>query len=142
MARFSRLLAASLIMLAAAVALDGVPALAQAPSAAEIEAFQNLPPDAQKQILQQVTGKQAQGGSSGALAPAAPSLRPKAQAVGLGEDADAFKEPLRFRAGDSLILGVRLAARDGTRDGTRDGARDGVPTAATPSAMASWMAFR
>ena len=129
MARFSRLLAASLIMLAAAVALDGVPALAQAPSAAEIEAFQNLPPDAQKQILQQMTGKQGQGGSSGTLAPAAPSLRPKAQAIGLGEDADAFKEPLRFRAGDSLILGVRLAARDGTRDGTRDGARDGVATA-------------
>ena len=117
MARFSRLLAASLVMLATAVALVGIPAHAQAPTAAEIEAFQNLPPDAQKQILQQMGGKQGQGGSSAGLAPAAPTLQPKSQTAEIGQGAEIFKGPVRFRAGDSLILGVPIGARDDTRDG-------------------------
>lgn len=74
---------------------------AQTPTPAQVEAFKNLPPAMQQQVLQQL------GGKAGAQRPAAPSAQKAPDATAVPElQLPEVEVVPRFRAGDSLILAI------------------------------------
>lgn len=93
--------------LALVATLGPVPeAEAQTPTMEQLDLLRSLPPDQQRQILEQFGGRQPSGATSG-IAPASPVSRPKAGTDDSGSMGFVSELP-RLRAGDALLLSVEI----------------------------------